>query len=736
MRVCPSCGSTNEAYAAQCVVCGGSLEGAPETRRPGQSDLAQTRMGVPSITEQQGAPSQVSSTLPDPGLGERSAGAAPKGPEPNLGGTQLLPPQTPRIPAEAAPAAAPQSAARPGPAPPPQEAAQQGAAAARTPNLLRTQLQYAAPLPEAEAPQTSTAPNETALGKATMLGMPAVSPGTPSPHGSEKPAKGTMLGMPPLQGGPQAPQNGPDLAKGTMLGIAPVNPEQLAAQTEAVRQSQASAGNLPAPPPAAAPASSTAAPQLLSEKRTMLGVAMPGIAPTGNAPPSSVASEKRTMLGVAMPGIAPIHPGQAPATAQPVASPAEAPPQPSAPPQPAGVPQGRAIWPWLLVGFAVLILIGGVALWFVLKPTTPISARLESAKDGKEQLQLSCLACPDQSKVKLESSPAEASFASGRATLQLDQPLSVGDHELALQLTRPGSKPEIVKLQIPVDYRVKVDIAALQEDPPKLALAVEARPGTEVEVEGKAVELDADGKGRWTEDVTQQLTGPAKSVERLERELSYRVTPPGSAAESGTAKVQIGIAPLVVEAPLKSITIAEPRFLLAGTTQPDVEVTVAGRTIKRQPDGSFSQVMNVSTTGETTIQVKGSLEKHAPRYVPIHVKRVASLEDAAKSFRKAKLAGYASVIQQLGKTAGSKVAWAGKVTDARSSEHRNILLLDVSGQCAASPCLARVVYAGDTPIESGDRITVFGEFTRGVPGPRRGQTVPEVDAEFILEGTK
>lgn len=719
MRVCPSCGSTNEAYSVQCVVCGGSLEGAPETRRPGQSDLAQTRLGVPSVAEQRGAgeptPLNVSAVPRDadvPGLGVSPAGPEPRTPKLNLGGTQLLPPQEPPAPV------APSAPATPVIAEPPAASGQPN------PELLRTRLQYDIPPSE---PQAAPEPQPAAqLSKATMLGMPPVTPPVSSPQGNQAVSKSTMLGMPPMAPAPANPSTGAkaDAAKGTMLGIAPVDPAQVAAQAAAVQAAQAA--------PAARPERAPASQAMPSEKRTMLGVAMPGIAPTGNAPPPSISSEKRTVLGVATPGIAPVNPGQA---AAPAHYP-EAPTPPSPPEATPSIPQGKPIWPWLLVGLALLILFGGVGLWFLMRPSTPVSARLEASDAGKEQLVLSCLACPDQTKVHLESASGEGTFKAGRASLELAQPLSVGDHELALQLTRPGAKPESIRLQIPVDYRVRVDLAALDEDPPKLALAVEARPGTEVEVEGKALALDTDGKARWTEDVSQQLTGSAKGVERLERELSYRVTPPGSAAETGKAKVQIGIAPLVVDAPLESITVDKPRFLLAGTTQPGVEVTVAGRPIKRHADGSFSQTMNVSSTGETTIRVKGTLDKHAPRFIPIRVKRVDSLENAARDFRKATLGSYASVTGQLGKSSGTKVAWPGKVTDARSSDHRSILLFDVTGQCASPPCLARIVYAGETPAKAGDRITVFGEVKRGVPGPRKGQTVPEVDAEFILEGTK
>src|SRR5690606_26094501 len=90
----------------------------------------------------------------------------------------------------------------------------------------------------------------------------------------------------------------------------------------------------------------------------------------------------------------------------------------------------RSLLPWFLMATAVLLLAGGVGLWLLLRPSTPISARLQATEDGKEQLELSCLACPDGSQIRLKSQAGPAaSFTGGRASLSLASSLNVGDNQ-------------------------------------------------------------------------------------------------------------------------------------------------------------------------------------------------------------------------------------------------------------------------------------------------------------------
>jgi hypothetical protein len=54
-------------------------------------------------------------------------------------------------------------------------------------------------------------------------------------------------------------------------------------------------------------------------------------------------------------------------------------------------------------------------------------------------------------------------------------------------------------------------------------------------------------------------------------------------------------------------------------------VSVGGRPITVDESGGFVQLMSVSAEGETTIFVRADAVGHAPRLVPLRVRRVHSL---------------------------------------------------------------------------------------------------------------
>src|SRR5262249_60293277 len=96
-------------------------------------------------------------------------------------------------------------------------------------------------------------------------------------------------------------------------------------------------------------------------------------------------------------------------------------------------------------------------------------------------------------------------------------------------------------------------------------------------------------------------------------------TPPAPPAKPGAA------AP-----PPPHVITDGPSFVLAGQPIKGAEVLAAGRPITVHPDGSFAQVMNVSSVGATQIEVRAKMPGMAPRLTQIKVRRVESLEKAAR----------------------------------------------------------------------------------------------------------
>lgn len=451
----------------------------------------------------------------------------------------------------------------------------------------------------------------------------------------------------------------------------------------------------------------------------------------------------KTMLGVARPGIAPLNPGVAKPT----------PPPPSAPlppPQSRAAPAGNqlraedlAVLPGqrrrggvspvvVVVAAGFIGLVAAAVLVAVLWKGTPaLTATVTLDDQGKEQLELSCTGCKDGTTARLAAQ--SGTFHAGKTTVAVTQPLSVGTNKLTIELVKPGkTTSDRVDLSVPVDYRVRGDLAQLSADPPALGVTVEATKDTSIVVDGHALKPGQDGKATYTVDVSRDITGASPGVEPLERKIPYTITGADGQAHSGEVKLQLGIVPLVVDAPGDSIVVEKPTFMLAGRTQKGATVSVGGKSIAVDPAGHFAQLMNVSSVGETTVTVRATAADRAPRLFPIKVKRVESLDGEASRFRAGATSSYAAISTAIDAKHGWTVALDGNVVEARVDDHTSLVLLDVKNGCTHAPCLARVIYGGGLPLARAERVSVFGHVTRAVDGPRTGVKVPEIRADFII----
>jgi hypothetical protein len=252
-----------------------------------------------------------------------------------------------------------------------------------------------------------------------------------------------------------------------------------------------------------------------------------------------------------------------------------------------------------------------------------VETRLSADENGRDRLELTCPGCMEGAKVTLGS--ATGTFKAGKASLRLERPLPVGDHRLEVFIERAPGRVDQVEVSVPVDFRVRPDTTKLAETPPRVEARITARAGSAVVVDGRALALGADGSASLAIDVSKELTGEEAGAKSLERRIAYAVTPPNGTPQTGEVLVRIGIAPLVVQAPGPSIVIDTPSFVLAGRTAKNAVVTVEGRPITVDPNGSFAQMMSVSSNGETTVVVRANVPDLAPRLSTLKVKRVTSL---------------------------------------------------------------------------------------------------------------
>lgn len=531
--------------------------------------------------------------------------------------------------------------------------------------------------------------------------------------------------------------------------------------------------------------------------RTLLGGVHPGPPVRAEASPRSLSAtavgpgspsagegSSRTMIGVAMPGIAPLHPGEAPepsfgeglqpdpqnyrpagelgATVGPEPAAWRPGPARAAPAVPLGVkrprerdgagqrlPPAAAAQPRAptrviaVVGAALGLALVAVLVAFFWKSTPPITARARVDAEGREVVEVRCPGCPDGTTISVAGGTAR--IEKEVAEVPVATPLSVGENLLKVAVDRPGGgRDETVSAQINIAYRIRPDLLTLQGERPAIQILMEAVTGTTIALDGKPIPLNS-GRATETIDVTEACTGLSDEPGTLSRQIPYTVTLPGSPApEQGVIQVSVGILPLRIDAPGPHAVIDGKNFVLAGSTSKGAEVLAAGRPIQVKADGSFAQVMNVSSVGATQIEVRAKMPGKAPRLTRISVKRVESLETAAAEFAAEKPVGYAAIAADVAASAGKPVVLAGEVIESRRQNHQTIMLLGVakSSGCAQADgakggeaCPVRLVLGADKPVKRGDLITAYGHVTR--PFSVKGKPdIPEVEVDFTLKGVR
>ncbi len=551
--------------------------------------------------------------------------------------------------------------------------------------------------------------------KDTWQGFAPVNP-SPQPH-----FKGTLQGFAPVQADPRA------LSKGTLRGMAAVEPPP---RSEASAEGSASAEETPsfqrtlpgAVPPAIPPGTAPGAEPDSREtagaspaKRTLLGIARPGIAPTapGPAPPGGEPPPNlKTLQGVARPGIAPTGESKPPST--PIRSDSD--------PSGSTVPRGLATHPraskWVGWGLMALVLgLAGTAAVLWKDSAVPLTVEgFDVAPDGTDRVRVRCTDCPDGTRVVLGDETA--SFAAGRATVATTTPLAVGDNQLALEVSRPGRAPRTVTAVVPVSYRARIDLEGLGASPPYAEVRVNARPGTDLLLDGTPLEIDDQGHGVHRVDLSREASGEQSSRRVVERE--FAIERKGSDSPPSVVRLRVAVTPLELVTPGLRFVARDDEFRVSGRSDPSAQVQIGDREVSVDARGSFSAKV-APPTGPLTVRARAPND--ASRTVMIEVAQKKT--DAPLTTADETSAGY----PDLQGSPGKQVTFSGRVVEARRATEGTILLLDVDRGCQAAPCLAKILYADERSLARGTRATVAGEVVASV-----GSTIPHVRAADLVVG--
>lgn len=454
----------------------------------------------------------------------------------------------------------------------------------------------------------------------------------------------------------------------------------------------------------------------------------------GEAPGSAAPltpNHQQTMLGVARPGIAPLHPGEEKRPGYEPLDPSLGEIIDSTPPPenttPWRVPTGALV----LVGACSALVVGAVIFLILYDTPKALSAAASVNEQDHDVLEITCDNCADGTKATLDGTTI--TLNNGTGVLPLKEPLAMGKREFKIALERPGiGRDEVVRVSVPVQYRVHADYSGLNNDPPEFGVVFQTLPGLKATVDDEEIEFDAEGRGTYSVDLSKRLQGIDPNERPITDLVSYTITFPQSEPEKGRVKLRTSAVPLWLESPGLRTVLDGDRFKLAGRTAKGGTVTVEGQSIAVDAEGHFDQMMSVDAVGETTIEVRAQAPDHAPRWAQLRIKRVDDLKKEAELFRQTGTDQYGAYAQNIDTKIGMAVVADGVVEQSAMDGQTTMILLDVQNGCKQSPCLVRLVNGGAVDLKPRSKISAFGRISRAVDGVKPGSKIPEIQVEFLL----
>lgn len=549
---------------------------------------------------------------------------------------------------------------------------------------------------EAARREVSAAHVETAdsnAGQRTMLDMPPPSP----PSEPEKAAKRTMMGMAPVPS-PVASEPSP----------VDTVPEQ---KTIEAREASAPAPTSPATSESAGPAKQQKPSP--NTNRTMLGMAQPppqAQKPAGNRR-KPIAPSNRTMLGVAQPP----QPGQVAEDyddEEVVATPAKSSPI-------------RGI----LIGLFALTLLAGLGAlgWYFLSKGPELSASIAEV-DGAEVLRIGAPSASEGSKIRFDGT--EVALVNGVAEIPLEgRHLNLGENPLSLELVSASGDAESAEVILDIAYRVRADVSGLSATPPRIAVVVDAAPGSTVTLAEAPLTLDTNGHGEYEVPLALDADTPEFSAE-----IAYVVNPPNAEASTGSVRLRIPRATLDVDRPGARTVTDQDAVSVAGVAANGATLTLDGNAISVE-EGRFEASIDSSATGEQEHVLEARQEGTIPRRRVFQVQRVNNLAEVAASYEIDESLTYARIAEDPNAHRGGRVAFVGQVYNVNVQGGETTLQMVVQGCARGEQCPLWVVYPSAANIELRSWVKVYGELAgeqqyRAVSG--EVQTDPRVNASFVI----
>jgi hypothetical protein len=396
--------------------------------------------------------------------------------------------------------------------------------------------------------------------------------------------------------------------------------------------------------------------------------------------------------------------------------------------------------PWLLPmlgGAAFTLLLLGVALGLYLAygrgARSSVRARA-SRSAGQLSLVVDVSNPPEGARVRFgeEERPLEG----GRAVFALaDDRLAVGDNRLELGVVTSGGEVEREVVEVPLAYRLSPDFAGLDQEPPRLRIRVEARPGTSVTIAGAEVALDAGGRG------ARELAVEGRPDDHsLVQTVAYRIQPPGGAVEEGEVRARIPVATLAIDRPGRSLVTDHAEVAVEGAAHPTATVTVDGAVVPVVA-GHFKHRVAFDELGERTIEVIAREPGALRERVRLTVRRVADLVAEADAYPVDPSLTYEAIAADPAGHRGARVGFEGLVYNVEVHRGHSMLQVLASRCPEGRRCPLWVTYPAATDAELDRWVRVLGEVDgeqhfRTVGDRDQVMTVPRIRAVYVLPVTR
>ncbi|MDW8245135.1 MAG: hypothetical protein RMJ84_01025 [Sandaracinaceae bacterium] len=391
-----------------------------------------------------------------------------------------------------------------------------------------------------------------------------------------------------------------------------------------------------------------------------------------------------------------------------------------------------------LIAFAFLVITSFIAIgaWFLLGGGVTVQASIRQ-EGGKEYLHLQLKNTDPNALVKVGKEERRAS--KGVVDFPFDtSSLKVGENTLHVLVQSKG-KALNIPISLRLDHRVRTDLSGLLEDPPFIAVVVEALPGSKVSVEGNPVNLDQEGRGvhRF---MLSEFQLPEKGS--WNHSFSYSITLPDGSKRDGSLSFRIPPIQLSIRQPLDGAITDRPSVKVIGRIMRlkegvNFDVRVNGNPVTVDGNGEFASEVALGPPSEEPypIDIVARSDRHLPRTIRVMVKRVPDLLREATNFNADSKITYAQLMNTPESIRGKRIVVEGKVYNVDVQDGRGVLQILMQGCTPSTRCPLWVNYAPAEQIEKNTMVRVFG-VAAGLQGFRSQQgedrIVPRIDATIVL----